>query len=496
MGSAATIGVIVQSLTTFIAAIVLSFYYNWVLTFVILASFPLVTILVGLTEKFSAPLVALDREYTARSTSRLDRVLGAMPTVKAFNSEEREKTSFRHLTENAYQAYCRLHLVWGIRTGGTQFIMLSMFVQGFWFGAYQVRTGKSTVAAVNTCFWSCVVATTSLQGIVPLLVVLEKAKIATAGLLRLARVDPQPPIAVLTRSPPSSAVSPKFSIRRHRRPRARLGSLEGSEPFALRGLGMERAMPTTGTRLDDIPGTPLSPHPFHLTSPTTPGTPTFIPLNSAGAGRRTAPRALRKIQPLTFTGELSLRNVSFHYPTRPHPAPPALKDVSLYLAARETTYIVGGSGSGKSTVGSLLLGMYRPEEGRVEVDEQGLEWIDEDWLRSHVACVSQGASVIFDGTVHDNVAIGVVGQLREDGTKRTAKDVSREEVTAACRGALIHDFVRDLPEGYDTWLSGEKGASLSGGQRQRLAIARAWIRDPTVLILGTLLSPHERIAIN
>ena len=91
---------------------------------------------------------------------------------------------------------------------------------------------------------------------------------------------------------------------------------------------------------------------------------------------------------------------------------------------------------------------------------------------------------LLDGTVHDNVAIGVVGQLMEDGSRRLAKDVTRDEVVAACRGALMHEFIRDLPDGYDTWLSGEKGASLSGGQRQRLAIARAWIRDPTVLILG------------
>jgi ATP-binding cassette subfamily B (MDR/TAP) protein 1 len=78
--------------------------------------------------------------------------------------------------------------------------------------------------------------------------------------------------------------------------------------------------------------------------------------------------------------------------------------------------------------------------------------------------------------VHDNVAIGALDCRPED--------VPREKVVEACRIALVHDFVRDLPEGYDTMLSGEKGASLSGGQRQRLAIARAYIRNSTVLILG------------
>lgn len=134
------------------------------------------------------------------------------------------------------------------------------------------------------------------------------------------------------------------------------------------------------------------------------------------------------------------------------------------------------------------MGLYQVDEGAIEFDEQSIDLIDPEWIRGHVALVSQGASVIFDGTVHDNIAIGIVGQLQPDGTRRRAEDVSREEVVAACRGALLHEFIRDLPEGYDTWLSGEKGASLSGGQRQRLALARAWIRDPTVLILGQFLS--------
>ncbi|GAA5909077.1 hypothetical protein JCM6882_001182 [Rhodosporidiobolus microsporus] len=480
---------IIQALSSFVFCLALSLYRNYKLTFVVLASIPIVLIIVAVTERFSGPLAMLERDTTSKCSARVDRIIGAIPTVKAFNAEEEELKGFKTLSKNDLVAYNKLSLVWGIRTGLVQFILMSMFVQGFWFGAYLVREGQATASAVNTCFWACLLAATYLQSCIPLLVTVEKGKIAMAALLTLIRDEPPAPV-VAVRSPPAPQ-SATFSRKRGGRGKRQHGSFEAVEPIVA-----EKAVDFKAD------SGPLSPHPFQLSSPTSPHTPVLIPLATTGTlGRRRngAPRALRKLRPATFSGEISLRNVTFHYPTRPAPAPPALKDVSLYFAARETTYVVGTSGSGKSTVGQLLLGLYKAESGRVEVDEQGLEWIDEEWLRGHVACVSQGASVLFDGTIHDNVAVGVVGQLQDDGTRRRQEDVSRDEVVAACRGALIHDFIRDLPDGYDTWVSGEKGASLSGGQRQRLAIARAWIRDPTVLILDeatSALDATSRLLVN
>jgi len=470
---------IVQYLGSFVFCLALSFYRDYRLTFVILAAIPVLTIFVGITEKFAGPFANQDREAVTKCSSRVDRIVGALPTVKAFNAETEEIRGFKPISHQAWLAYIKLHFVWGLRSGITQFMIMTMFIQGFWFGAYLIQSGKASVSTVNTCFWSCLSASTYLQTTIPFLVSVEKGKIAMAGLLGLIQPDPEP-TATLVRSP--TIPQPKHKKNHHR-----IGSLSSAD--------ISLPSPTVIT-FEKHHSDPLSPHPFSLNSPTTPHTPVFIPLASTAANssskdhrrrKLAAPRALRKLRPATFSGELSLRNVTFHYPTRPAPAPPALRNVSLYFAARETTYVVGISGSGKSTVGNLLLGLYKAETGQIEVDEQGLDWIDEEWLRSHVACVSQGASVLFDGNIHDNVAIGVVGQIREDGTKRKMEDVTREEVVAACRGALIHDFIRDLPDGYDTIISGEKGASLSGGQRQRLAIARAWIRDPTVLVLGESL---------
>jgi len=190
------------------------------------------------------------------------------------------------------------------------------------------------------------------------------------------------------------------------------------------------------------------------------------------------PGTLRKIVPAKCAGEINLHEVTFAYPSRP--AFPVLKDVTIYIPPSEMTFIVGGSGSGKSTIAQLLLRMYDIQGGIISLDEQDVEYLDTNWTRQHIGAVSQGA-ILFDMTVHENVAMGLAGP----GSKRRPRDATREEVIEACQTALLHRFIEDLPDGYDTRL-GNGGANLSGGQRQRLAIARAILRDPTVLILGEL----------
>ena len=181
-----------------------------------------------------------------------------------------------------------------------------------------------------------------------------------------------------------------------------------------------------------------------------------------------APRAL----PATAAGSsLSLRGVTFHYPSRP--AHPSLRDISLDVAPGETVAIVGPSGAGKSTVFQLLLRFYDAGAGTVLVDGVPVRETSLAALRDRVGVVPQD-STIFSTTALENIRYG----------KPCATDA---DVMAAARAAFAHDFISALPEGYNTFL-GERGVRLSGGQRQRISIARAMLKNPPLLLLDEATS--------
>jgi ATP-binding cassette subfamily B protein len=152
---------------------------------------------------------------------------------------------------------------------------------------------------------------------------------------------------------------------------------------------------------------------------------------------------------------------------------PALQNFSLDVHPGQTVAIVGPSGAGKSTVFQLLLRYYDPQNGQIVLDGVGTRAMALDALRQRVGIVPQDA-VIFSSTALENIRYG-------------KPDATDAEVRAAAQAAFAHEFIQDLPEGYNTFL-GERGVRLSGGQRQRIAIARAMLKNPPLLLLDEATS--------
>ncbi len=175
----------------------------------------------------------------------------------------------------------------------------------------------------------------------------------------------------------------------------------------------------------------------------------------------------RRLGPIR--GDVTFRNVSFAYPT----GDLVLEDVTLHIGAGESIALVGPSGSGKTTLLMLLQRFYLPTAGHVSIDGVDIAGVAQESLRGQLGVGFQDVHLFHD-TVCANIMYG-------------SPQATRAEVEAAARAANAHDFIVQLPDGYDTVL-GERGAGLSGGQRQRVAIARAVLRQPPILLLDEATS--------
>lgn len=169
-------------------------------------------------------------------------------------------------------------------------------------------------------------------------------------------------------------------------------------------------------------------------------------------------------------GHVCYEDVSFHYSDDDTPV---LSHVSFEIPAGKSIALVGPSGSGKTTICSLLPRFYDVTGGRITIDGQDVRTLTLKSLRSQIGMVQQDV-YLFCGTIRENIAYGKPG-------------ASMEEIIAAAKRANIHDFIEELPDGYDTYV-GERGARLSGGQKQRISIARVFLKNPPILILDEATS--------
>jgi ABC-type multidrug transport system fused ATPase/permease subunit len=173
-----------------------------------------------------------------------------------------------------------------------------------------------------------------------------------------------------------------------------------------------------------------------------------------------------------------LENVSYSYPSA---ARPAVRNLTLRIEANTTVALVGPTGSGKSTTADIILGLLRPQNGALRIDERVIDRTLESAWRRIVGYVPQQIFLV-DGTVAQNIAFGM-----------PTESIDQEAVERAARIANLHDFiVNEMPDGYATAI-GERGVRLSGGQRQRIGIARALYRDPAVLIMDEATSALDNL---
>ncbi len=175
-------------------------------------------------------------------------------------------------------------------------------------------------------------------------------------------------------------------------------------------------------------------------------------------------------KPNSISGEITFRDVSFAYPTRPNTL--VFNGFNLTVESGKTVALVGPSGSGKSTTVSLLERFYDPTTGSILLDGEDLRNINVGWLRDNIGLVSQEPT-LFARTIRENIAYGMPGATMDD-------------IMNVAKAANAHDFISRFPNGYETQV-GDKGAQLSGGQKQRIAIARVLLKNPKILLLGTFI---------
>ncbi|RDW73324.1 hypothetical protein BP6252_07231 [Coleophoma cylindrospora] len=363
-----------------------AFYFSWKLTLVLVAVFPVTAVLLFIISTRLGPAIEAQKRELTQASKYCNSAITEIETVKAFNGQEQEVWQYFLSHRKAASSYLVQAMCNALQFGVTKFVMVGIFVQGFWYGIVLVRQGVDP-GDILTTFYATLNAMIAVETVLPQWLVLVKGMSAGETLRSILR------------------------------------QMEGGRVV------------------------------YRMTGP---------------------------LKPEICQGDIEINNVTFSYPSAPQYR--ALNCTTFFFPAGETTFLVGRSGSGKSTVGNLIMKYYDPEAGAVLIDGHPLLTLDVDWLRNNITLIQQ-KSVIFNETVWKNIAFG----------DQSHGNVQRESMLSACETAQLDDTLNDLPDGLDT-LIGPNIRALSGGQKQRISIARGRLRDAPVLILDEATSELDHIS--
>ncbi|SPO04683.1 probable ABC multidrug transporter [Cephalotrichum gorgonifer] len=390
-GIAEKLGIVIQAISTFVAAFVIAFVAQWKLTLILIFMVPTLLIVLGTAGGVDAMLETKILQTYAQAGSYAENVLEGVRTVQAFTLRSRVMAKYDSYLQHAYIQGMKKNKLYGIVFGGQYFVIYAGMGLAFWQGIAMLDRGEiSDLGTVFVVLFSVIMAASTIMQVAPHMVTFSRAATAASELFVL--IDRQSKI----------------------------------NPFD-----------KSGDRPDET------------------------------------------------AGIIDLHGVDFSYPTRPDVA--VLKNFSLNIPAGKVTALVGPSGSGKSTIIGLLERWYTPQAGRIFLDGKDISQINLKWLRTNIRLVQQ-EPVLFNGSVFENIANGLVGTEWED----LSDDDQMQRVREAAQLAFAHDFIQNLPQGYHTRI-GERGGLLSGGQKQRIAIARSIISEPKILLLDeatSALDPH------
>lgn len=379
--SAETSAMTARSLVTIVALICTSFYYSWSLTLITMSSVPVIALFAVLFSKVVQKYAELENEQTSVAAQLLDWSINSAQFVRLSCTEFKEIQKFRQSIQKCNRSFISMCKYTSLNSSILRFFTLIMFIQAFWFGSTMVRKGKLSIGDVITCFHSCMLLGSSINGTLHQIIVLQKGNVAVNQIQEFLFSNP----SCLTNSS------------------------------------------DVGTMID------------------------------------------------SFIGDIVFENVQFAYPRRP--TEQALKGISLTFPVGRTTFIIGKSGSGKSSLANLLLKFYDGYNGEISIGGKDIRLLDQQWLIKNITLVEQRCT-LFNDTLRNNILMG---------SQFDNKIEEAQKLKVACRISLLEKLIYDLPDGLETML-GTGGVNLSGGQQQKLALARSFMKDSPILILDEALS--------